>query len=146
DALTTNTPSAAVVFRVQIGANGLTAIIEVLFLLSLSLGAFLYLHLLSWIVLRGVVFLVLGSPELFGFADSQAVASITSWLTGLESGTHPDDLNRNYSGLLGIGWRMLAMMSASWLLVFVQLFLVWVLGIVRRLRIGPPRAPNLIIP
>jgi len=146
DMLAPDTPAATAVLRVQIAAVGLTAILGGLFLLRLGRGAFLYRHLLTWVVLSGAIFLVLGSPELLGFADSDAVASIASWLVGLEPGMHPDDFNRTYPGLLAIGWRMVALMSASWLVVFVQLALICGLRLVRQLRVGPPRAPSLIIP
>jgi hypothetical protein len=138
--------SADVLLRVQIGGVGLLAIAAGLFLLRHGRGAFLYRHLLSWVVLSGLAFLLLGSPELLGFADSKAVASIESWVVWLESGMRLEDFRRTYPGLLGVGWRMLALMSALWIVVFVQVILVWILGLIRLMRVGMPRVPNLIVP
>ncbi|MDB5575625.1 MAG: hypothetical protein JWR80_801 [Bradyrhizobium sp.] len=138
--------SADALLRVQIGGIGLLAIAAGLGLLSLGRGAFLYRHLLSWVVLSGLAFLILGSPELLGFADSKAVASIESWLVGFESGMSLEDFKHTYPGLLGVGWRMLALMSVLWFVVFFQAILVWILGLSRRKRVGIPPAPNLIVP
>ena len=145
-ALASSTCRPDILLRVQIAVVGLLAIAAGLLVLWQGRGAFLYRHLMSWIVLSGLAFLLLGSPELFGFADSKAVASIESWLVGLESGMRLEDFKRTYPGLLGVGWRMLALMSASWIVVFVQVILVWILGLIRLKRVGMPRAPNLIVP
>ena len=146
EALAPNTPAAVVLLRVQIAAVGLSAIAAGLFVLRQGRGAFLYRHLFSWIALSGFAFLLLGSPELFGFAGSHAVTSIESHLVRLETGMSLDNFKSAYPGLLGVGWRLITLLSASWLVVFVQAFLVTALGLIRRKRVGAPRAPKLIVP
>ena len=141
EAFALDKPAAVILLRVQIIAVGLAAIGAGWFVLRQGRGAFLYRHLFTWIALCGVAFLLLGSPELLGF--SKAVALIETLLVKLESVMRLEDFKRIYPGLLGIGWRMLALMSLSWLLVFVQVLLVWVLGFIRRKK---PQAPNLIVP
>jgi hypothetical protein len=138
--------SADVLLQVQIGGVGLLAIAAGLGLLWLGRGAFLYRYLLTWVVLSGVAFLLLGSPELLGFADSKPVAFIESWVVWLESGMSLEDFRHTYPGLLGVGWRMLALMSALWIVVFGQVILVWILGLFRPKRVGIPQVPNLIVP
>lgn len=141
EAFVLDKPAAVILLRVQIAAVGLAAIAAGYFVLRQGRGAFLYRHLFTWIALCGVAFLLLGSPELFGFRN--AVAPIETLLVKLETGMRLDDFKLTYPGLLGIGWRMLALMSVAWLVVFVQVLLVWVLGFIRR---NKPQAPNLIVP
>ena len=141
EAFAPDKPAAVILLRVQIVAVGLAAIGAGLFVLRQGRGAFLYRHLFTWIALSGVAFLLLGSPELLGF--SKAVAPIETWLVKLEFGMRLEDFKRIYPGLLGIGCRMLALISVSWLVVFGQVLLVWVLGFIRRKK---PQAPNLIVP
>lgn len=140
------TMGAKVLLRVQIAAVGLLAIAIGWLMLRQGRGAFLQRHLFSWVVLSGLAFLLLGSPELFGFADSKTVASIESWLVEQGSSMRFEDFKRTYPGLLGVGWRLLMLMSASWIVMFVQVLLVWILGFVRLGRVGAPQGPNLIVP
>ncbi|WP_431205850.1 hypothetical protein ACQ86E_13870 [Bradyrhizobium betae] len=146
EALAPNTLGAVILLRVQIAAVALLAIAAGLFVLRQGRGAFLYRHLFTWIALSGLAFLLLGSPELFGFAGSDAVKFIESRLVRFETGMSLDDFKRAYPSLLGVGWRLITLLSASWLVVFIQAFLVTALGFIRHKRVGKPQAPKLIVP
>lgn len=135
--------------RWQIGVVGLSAIIAGLFLLKRG-GSFLYRHLLSWVVLSGVAFLLVGSPELFGLADHEAIQPVKSWLVSLGTGMTLDKFRSTYpdvlGSIIGVGWRFLTLMFFAWIVVFIQVFLVCILGLVRLRRVGAPQVPNLVIP
>jgi hypothetical protein len=141
--------AADVLLRWQIAAVGLSAIVIGLLLLKQGRGAFLYRYLLSWVVLSGLAFLLLGLPELlpksFGLADSELVAFIKSKVAGLE-GITPENLKLTSTDILEVGWRLLPLMSAAWIAVFVQVFLVWVLGRIRPEKAKRTQVTNLIVP
>ena len=136
-------PAAVILLRVQIIAVGLAAIGAGLFVLRQGRGAFLYRHLFTWIALCGVAFLLFGLPELLGFADNEAAKWVESWLIWLETGKSLHHFKQTYPGILGVGLRLLPLMSAAWIMVFVEVLLIWILGLRGK---GKPGAPNLIVP
>jgi hypothetical protein len=121
-------------------------------------GAFLYRHLLSWIVLSGVAFLVLGIPELIAgteplqFRGAEAVKWIDGKLTSFQCGAHANnetllkECKSSYAGMFTIGLRLVAVMWGCWLLIFAQVIVLAVLGLVRRPKEDEPQVPNLIVP
>jgi hypothetical protein len=140
-------PHVGALLPTQIIVVGLAAIGIGMFILRGGRGAFLYRHLVGWVVLSGVAFLILGSPEWlpksFGLADDKAMAFIESWAT---PHTSVSTVNATDTDLIRAGRRLLAVMYAAWVVVVVQVSAVWILSIVRRIRVGKPSAPNLIIP
>jgi hypothetical protein len=141
-------PHDGALLPTQVLLVGLAAIVIGMLILRGGRGAFLYRHLVGWVVLSGVAFLILGSPEWLPAwlaLPSKAVAYIESHATRLAD-ISPDEFNSTYTGLIRAGWRLLALMYIAWLVVVVQVLLVCILSIVRRIRVGKSCAPNLIIP
>jgi hypothetical protein len=113
-------------------------------------GSFLYRHLMSWVAITGVAFLVLGTPELFGPTAFSRWLDATS--TDLECKVFSIDTisywqcQEGYTGIRLVGFRLSLLLNTAWVIVLLQVLGVWVLTLLRPVDKTKPKIPNLVAP